>query len=249
MTQQKPIIGCLALQGAVELHRPHVEACGATFKAVKTPAQFEEVDGFILPGGESTTMLKLIERFDLWDVLAKQFAKKPVWGICAGSILMAETVLVSLPSSSRWRASSEALAPPLSRGQALGSGKDEPQSGSHMDPRRLSVPSERRGDDRPVLQKSFGLLPITVQRNGYGRQIDSHHALIDGYEVSLIRAPVITAVDDSVEVLARHEDTPIWVKRGAYMASTFHPELTQDFPSPMHKAFIEIVRSSVQSAS
>ena len=118
MTQQKPIIGCLALQGAVELHRPHVEACGATFKAVKTPAQFEEVDGFILPGGESTTMLKLIERFDLWDVLAKQFAKKPVWGICAGSILMAETVLVSLPSSSRWRASSEALAPPLSRGQA-----------------------------------------------------------------------------------------------------------------------------------
>ncbi|MCB9982630.1 MAG: pyridoxal 5'-phosphate synthase glutaminase subunit PdxT [Rhodospirillales bacterium] len=189
MTQQKPTIGVLALQGAVELHRPHVEACGAEFRTVKTPAQFEAVDGFILPGGESTTMLKLIERFDLWDVLAEQFAKKPVWGICAGSILMAE---------------------------------------------KVENPS----------QKSFGLLPITVQRNGYGRQIDSHHTLIERYEVSLIRAPVITAVDDSAEVLARHEDTPVWVKRGPYMASTFHPELTQDFPSPMHRAFVDLVAES-----
>lgn len=238
MTTKKPVIGCLALQGAVELHRPHVEGCGAEFRAVKTPAQFDAVDGFILPGGESTTMLKLIERFNLWDVLAAQFAQKPVWGICAGSILMAETVIVSSSSSSRWRASSEALA-------QTGSSKDEPQSGSHMDPRRLSVPSERRGDDNAGnTQKSFGLLPITVQRNGYGRQIDSHHTLIDGYEVSLIRAPVITAVDDSAEVLARHEDTPVWVKRGAYMASTFHPELTQDFPSPMHRAFVDLVAES-----
>ena len=194
MIQQKPIIGCLALQGAVELHRPHIEACGAEFRAVKTPAQFEEVDGFILPGGESTTMLKLIERFDLWDVLAGQFAKNPVWGICAGSILIAEKV-------------------------------ENPN------------------------QKSFGLLPITVQRNGYGRQIDSHHAVIEGYEVSLIRAPVIAAVDESVEVLARHEDTPVWVKRGQYMASTFHPELTQDFPSPMHRPFVEIVSKQMQKAA
>ncbi|HEY8963162.1 MAG TPA: pyridoxal 5'-phosphate synthase glutaminase subunit PdxT, partial [Alphaproteobacteria bacterium] len=90
MTKSKPTIGVLALQGAVELHKPHIEAAGGIYKPVKTAAEIESVDAFILPGGESTTMLKLINNFDLWDVLAKNFAQKPVWGICAGSILMAE---------------------------------------------------------------------------------------------------------------------------------------------------------------
>ncbi|MCB1650422.1 MAG: pyridoxal 5'-phosphate synthase glutaminase subunit PdxT [Alphaproteobacteria bacterium] len=182
----RPIIGVLALQGAVDLHRPHIEAAGAQFKAVKTPKDFEVVDAFILPGGESTTMLKLIERFSLWDSLAENFAAKPVWGICAGSILMAEKVL------------------------------------------------------NPA-QKSFALLPITVQRNAYGTQKQSHTAQIDGYDVSFIRAPVIQDVDPSVEVLARHNGDPVWVKKGQYMATTFHPELTLDFPSPMHKAFVEMI--------
>ena len=182
-------IGVLALQGAVEPHRAHVEACGARFAAVKTPEAFAQVDGFILPGGESTTMLKLIENFDLWDVLAEQFRAKPVWGICAGSILMARTVL------------------------------------------------------NPA-QKSFDLLPITIQRNGYGRQLDSHYDLVDGYKVSFIRAPVITEAGPDVEVLARQDDVPVWVQKGHYMASAFHPELTQDYPSPMHRRFVDLVRKS-----
>lgn len=181
-----PVIGVLALQGAVELHKAHIEACGATFKAVKTAEEIKSVDGFILPGGESTTMLKLIERFDLWDTLTEQFAKKPVWGICAGSILIAKKVT-------------------------------NPE------------------------QRSFGLLPMTVQRNGYGRQIDSHHTEINGYMVSLIRAPIMTEVAADVEVLAVHEDQPVWIKKGNVMASTFHPELTMDYPSPMHKAFVDLV--------
>ena len=181
-----PIIGVLALQGAVTPHKPHIEACGAQFKAVKTQKDFEAVDAFIIPGGESTTMLKLIERFDLWDILAEQFANKPVWGICAGSILMAE---------------------------------------------KVENPS----------QKSFGLLPISIQRNGYGRQIDSHHAPIDGYNVSFIRAPVITNISKDVNILAKHEDTPVWVECGNKVASTFHPELTMDYPSPMHRHFISLI--------
>ena len=68
-----PLIGVLALQGAVEPHRPHIEAAGARFAAVKTSAQFDLVDAFILPGGESTAMLKLIDTFGLWDVLLKNF--------------------------------------------------------------------------------------------------------------------------------------------------------------------------------
>lgn len=186
MSKQKPTIGVLALQGAVQPHKAHIEAAGANFAAVKTPEQFDAVDAFILPGGESTTMLKLIENFNLWDVLKKNFNAKPVWGICAGSILMAEKV---------------------------------------TDPE----------------QKSFGVLPITVQRNGYGRQLDSHHADIDGYEVSFIRAPIFTNIGPGVEVLANHEGEPVWVQKGKAMASAFHPELTLDYPSPMHRRFIDLV--------
>jgi len=184
----KPVIGVLALQGAVMPHKAHIEAAGTEFRAVKTAAQMADVDALILPGGESTTMLKLIDRFGLWDDLVKAFAEKPVWGICAGTILMA----------------SEVLSP---------------------------------------AQKSFGLLPITVERNGYGRQIDSHHTEIDGYMVSLIRAPVITKADRSLEVLASEGDKPIWVQKGQYMATTFHPEMNLDVPSPMHQKFLEITRN------
>ncbi len=185
-----PIIGVLALQGAVEPHKPHIIAAGGSFRAVKTPAQFDEVDAFILPGGESTAMLKLIDTFGLWEPLKKQFSRKPVWGICAGAILLAETV---------------------------------------TDPR----------------QKSFGLLPVTAQRNAYGRQLQSHHVDINGYKVSFIRAPVLAAINDNkVEILARHEGAPVWVRAGRYMATTFHPELTLDFPSPMHRAFVDLVSKS-----
>lgn len=190
MKKTTPIIGVLALQGAVEPHRAHIEAAGGIFRAVKTPEQFDAVDGFILPGGESTTMLKLIETFGLWDALTQNFKEKPVWGICAGAILIAEHVT------------------------------------------------------NPA-QKSFGLLPMTVARNGYGRQLDSHHADIDGYEVSFIRAPVFTAIGPEVEILATHQGTPVWVRSGKYWASAFHPELTMTYPSPMHAGFVDLVRQGL----
>lgn len=177
-------IGVLALQGCVLPHRPHIEAAGAQFLPVKTPADFDKADAFILPGGESTTMLKLIGAFGLWESLRAQFAQKPVWGICAGAILMAQKV------------------------------------------------------QNPA-QQSFGLLPMTLTRNAYGRQLDSIQMEIEGYPVSFIRAPVIEATGQGVETLATREGKPVWVRKGAYTASTFHPELTLDFPSPMHRAFIE----------
>lgn len=186
-----PRIGVLALQGAVEPHRAHIEALGARFHPVKTKTDFENVDAFILPGGESTTMLKLIDTFNLWDILVDEFTKKPVWGICAGCILSASEVT------------------------------------------------------NPV-QKSFCLMPIKVQRNGYGRQIDSYHSKIDGYPVSFIRAPVID-VSDSVEVLASVDSHPVWVRKGPYMVTTFHPELTRQFPGPMHKYFIDMVKEAAKA--
>lgn len=198
----KPLIGVFALQGAVDLHKPHIQEAGGTFIRVKTPADFDRVDGFILPGGESTTMLKLIERFDLWGSLADNFARKPVWGICAGTILMAETVFTD---------------------------------------RDLSPEQVRDVSIKPKSeQKSFGLLPITVQRNGYGTQSDSHHDHVNGYAVSFIRAPIITAVGEGVEVLHTHKGDAAWIQKGQHMASAFHPEINLDAPSPMHKKFLEM---------
>lgn len=186
---KNPVIGVLALQGCVDLHKPHIEAAGGVFKAVKTATDFDSVDAFILPGGESTTMLKLIDVFGLWDALARNFAAKPVWGICAGAILMAGKVYVNA--------------------------------------------------SKIEVQKSFALMPYTVVRNGYGRQLESHRADVNGYEVSFIRAPVFEDVGEGVQVLAEHEGKPAWIAKGKYMASAFHPELTLDYPSPMHRAFIK----------
>ncbi|MBU6236040.1 MAG: pyridoxal 5'-phosphate synthase glutaminase subunit PdxT [Alphaproteobacteria bacterium] len=192
--KKKPVIGVLALQGCVDRHRPHIEAAGGEFRAVKTAADFDAVDAFILPGGESTTMLKLIDVFGLWEPLVRNFAKKPVWGICAGSILMADKVYVDAAKT--------------------------------------------------LAQKSFGLLPITIVRNGYGRQLDSHTAEVDGFEVSFIRAPVFEAVANDVNVRAVHGGKPAWVAKGPYMASAFHPELTMNYPSPMHRAFVEMAKAA-----
>lgn len=210
-SSSRPVIGVLALQGAVEPHKAHIEAAGGEFRAVKTPQQFDEVDAFILPGGESTTMLRLIETFDLWDSLADNFARKPIWGICAGAILLAERVYRSAPP--------HPTLPPAGGGQR---GLDSQES----------LPAVGGGET----QKSFGLLPVTIERNAYGRQLDSHYDDIEGYRVSFIRAPVVTD-SGPCKVHANHRGKPVWLSNGKHMITTFHPELTNIYPSPMHSDF------------
>lgn len=185
----QPVVGVLALQGCVERHRPHIEAAGGRYLAVRRASDFDAADAFILPGGESTTMLKLIERFGLRDVVRRAFANKPVWGICAGAILLAERV---------------------------------------TDPE----------------QESLALIPMTVRRNAYGRQLESMQTEIDGYTVCFIRSPVIESTSDDVEILSRRDEKPVWVGYRRAMACTFHPELTLQFPSPMHLRFLTMCGSS-----
>lgn len=192
MSADKPVIGVLALQGCVAPHQPHIEAADAVFMPVKTPEHMAQIDGIILPGGESTTMLKLINRLELKDALADLFGRIPVWGICAGAILMAQNV------------------------------------------------------ENPA-QDSFGLLPVTATRNAYGRQLDSIYQDIDGYTVSYIRAPKLTPLDDSLEILAARDGDAVWLRKGLYMSTTFHPEMTLSFPSPMHISFIETVKDNMDA--
>lgn len=85
-------VGILALQGCVEPHARHLESLNATVRYVKLPADLVGLDGLVLPGGESTTMIKLAKQFDLWEPLKAKAAEIPFWGICAGSILMAKEV-------------------------------------------------------------------------------------------------------------------------------------------------------------
>jgi 5'-phosphate synthase pdxT subunit len=180
-----PKVGVLALQGDFDAHRRAIERAGAEAIEVRTAQDLEAVDGLVIPGGESTTMLKLLEIESLFKPLQDFGAKKPIFGTCAGAILLA----------------SEVLSPP---------------------------------------QPSLALLDLTVERNAYGRQIDSRIAQIDvdghATEAVFIRAPVIRRVGRDANVLATYLDTPVLLEQGRHMVATFHPELGSD--NRIHQHFI-----------
>ncbi len=180
------VIGILALQGAIEVHKKHIEALGAKALYVKREEDLDSIDALILPGGESSTMLKLINVFDMTDAIVKRLKEIPLLGICAGCILLAREV-------------------------------KQPE------------------------QFSFNMIDIEVTRNGYGTQQDSHEAQINGYDVTFIRAPIISKIGENVEILASHRDHPVWVKQGNVTVATFHPELNTQAPSPMHTQLFNLI--------
>lgn len=176
-------VGVLALQGDFEAHRRAVERAGGRAVEVRSADQLGRTDGLIIPGGESTTMLKLLDVEGLTSAVREFGEKKPIYGTCAGAILLAHEV-------------------------------------THPH------------------QASLDLMDITVERNAYGRQIDSRIAKIDGdFEAVFIRAPKIRKVGEGVRVLASYEGDPVWVEEGRHMVTTFHPELTEDVR--VHKRFLE----------
>ncbi len=87
------VVGILSLQGCVDPHIPHFEALSIHVKKIRFPKDCENVDAYVIPGGESSVMLKLIHLHGLREILSKEWREKPVWGICAGAILMAKTVI------------------------------------------------------------------------------------------------------------------------------------------------------------
>lgn len=185
----KPRVGVLALQGDFEAHREALQLAGAESIEIRTAAELASIDALIIPGGESTTMLKLIDEEHLFDALKEFGAKKPVFGTCAGAILLASKVV------------------------------------------------------NPI-QESLGLMDFTVERNAYGRQIDSRIAPVDldgeKAEAVFIRAPVIQHVGPAAKVLASYEGAPVLVEQGQHLAATFHPELSRD--KRLHRRFVERVK-------
>jgi pyridoxal 5'-phosphate synthase pdxT subunit len=193
-----PIIGVLALQGDYASHAQALEDIGATPKMVRTKVDLAQVDGLIIPGGESTTFLKLLEREGLFQPLLDFCECRPTFGTCAGCILLATKV-------------------------------------------------------RHPEQQSLGLLQATVQRNGYGRQIDSdivseETSLPGGpLEMVFIRAPRIENVDESVDVLARRDGYPVLVRQKNILAATFHPELSHSGDRRVHRYFLQMVEDAMAS--
>src|SRR5260221_8835499 len=114
-----PTIGILAIQGDFDAHRKRLEEVGAKTVLVRKPEQLDSIDAIVIPGGESSTILKFLERDGFLQKLTDFVRVKPSFGTCAGAILLAKNV------------------------------------------------------ENPP-QKSLGVMDVTVRRNAYGRQVDSH---------------------------------------------------------------------------
>jgi 5'-phosphate synthase pdxT subunit len=190
---RSPRIGILALQGDVREHANALRDVGAEPIEVRLPRDLVGLDGLILPGGESTTMRKLIDQYGLREpIVALAHGGAPLYGTCAGMILLADRIA---------------------------------------------------GGEEPVLR----LLDITVERNAYGRQLDSFEADVtipslgdEPLHGVFIRAPVVSEVGPEVEILARDPDgRPIAVRQGRVMATAFHPELTGD--RRLHRLMLELI--------
>jgi 5'-phosphate synthase pdxT subunit len=183
-------IGVLALQGDFDAHRRRLEELGATVTLVRKAEDFDHIDGLVIPGGESTTFLKLLPEA-LLERLRDFVNTKPTFGTCAGAIMLAKHVT---------------------------------------------------NPDQPGLNA----LDMIVERNAYGRQIDSTILETETklgnepLEMVFIRAPRIQQVGEGVEVLAKRDGYPVLVRKGSVMAATFHPELSDD--PRVHAEFLKLVK-------
>lgn len=187
-------VGVLALQGAFIEHSAILRALGVEAVEVRLPGEMAGLDGLVIPGGESTTIGKLAVAYGLVEPIRQLAAAgRPIWGTCAGMILMARDI---------------------------------------------------GGHDQPLL----GLMDITVQRNAFGRQVDSFVEDLkvpalgpDGgpFPGVFIRAPLIERAGPGVEVLARlPEGAIVAARQGSLLVTSFHPELAQDYR--FHRFFLAL---------
>lgn len=178
-------IGVLDIQGSVEEHFEALrvladERTDVEPVLVKKASDFEGLDGLVIPGGESTTVSKLLKLYGMdREIVALVKRGGKVFGTCAGAIVLATNI---------------------------------------VDEKNGAVP--------------LGLIDIDVDRNAYGRQLDSFETILKFNDKNVpgvfIRAPVITRVGDGCEVLIEFEGKPVLVRQGNVLVATFHPEMSGD---------------------
>lgn len=180
-------VGVLALQGDYDAHSHCLQALGVSVELVRQAVQLDNISALVIPGGESSVLLKFLEYDRFWEKLRAFVHHKPCFGTCAGAILLASEV-------------------------------ENPQ------------------------QLCLSAMDISIQRNAYGRQMQSAihqvgtHLGDDPVEMVFIRAPRITRVGVDVDVLASYQGDPVWLRQGKIMVTTFHPELSKD--QRVHAAFL-----------
>jgi pyridoxal 5'-phosphate synthase pdxT subunit len=189
-------VGVLALQGDFAKHSEVLHSLGIEVKEVRRAEDLADCEGLIIPGGESTVIMRQLDFIGMRDPLLSFALQKPVFGTCAGLILMSKHV---------------------------------------------QDPSLR----------TLQLLDIAIERNAFGRQIESFQAFISleltpehfkTFPAFFIRAPKIRTWGEGVEVLATFNEEPILVRQGHHLGATFHPELTSD--PQVHLYFIEMIRET-----
>jgi 5'-phosphate synthase pdxT subunit len=188
-------IGVLAIQGGFHKHVEMLESLGVDAFEVRTQEEIERCDGLIIPGGESTTIAKLLISFSLAQPIIERVKQgMPVFGTCAGMILLSSKI------------------------------------------------------EGYKNQYSFGLMHTTVERNAYGRQIESFETTIPFQdhmvEAVFIRAPRIQQLGKDAEVLMEYEGDPVCIREGHMLAASFHPELSGD--TTLHRYFIEMVEKAIK---
>jgi 5'-phosphate synthase pdxT subunit len=185
-------VGVLAMQGAFVEHEQVLARLGVEASRVRLPQHLAGLAGLIIPGGESTTIGRLLRQWELLEpIRAYAQSGRALWGTCAGLILMAKEVVDGAPG-------------------------------------------------QPLLE----LMDIRVRRNAMGRQVDSFEVDLEvpvldkpPFRAIFIRAPVIEGVGQTADMLACLEDgTPVAVQQGNLLATTFHPELTDD--DRFHRLFV-----------
>ena len=187
-------IGVLALQGDFAVHAKVLAGLGSEAVEVRRVAQLTGLDGLVIPGGESTTVLNLMAD-EPWFPALKCFKDggAALMGTCAGAILLAREVV------------------------------------------------------NPA-QSSLGLLDVTIERNAFGRQVESFETTLDApqlggtIEAVFIRAPRFQAQGPKVETLAAYRGEPVLVREGRVLAMTFHPELTRD--AKLHAYFLTMAQTA-----
>lgn len=191
MSVSRPRIGVLAIQGGFAAHQRVLDGTGAQGVLVRREKDLDGLAGLILPGGESTTISKGLDRLGLYGPI-EAFAQsgKPLLGTCAGAVLLAREV-----------------------------------------------------ENHPV--RCMGLIDVAAVRNAYGTQVDSFAAIaegaIPGLRCVFIRAPRLRRPGPDVEVLARVDGWPVFVRQDNVLATTFHPELTDD--ARIHRLLLELAAS------
>ena len=186
-------VGVLTLQGGFDKHIESLEKLGVEAVKVREAEELDNIDGLVIPGGESTTMIRLLKNFGIYDTLHDKILNGlPVFGTCAGMILLSNGI------------------------------------NSHTN------------------QETLHLMNYKVSRNDYGRQVDSFDAelTVKGLNEKkipavFIRAPRITEVSESVEILSEYDGSPVIVREKNMLAASFHPELTDDLR--VHSLFLSMI--------